>query len=151
MTDKKINSILKEVKRYFGFLFDASYRVRSAIYHPQAFGNWEIVLETNNSIIEICKDRTEILIYFVPLHGDRKYRIEFKSMIYFLSQGKQFVGPFEGNLFWGKKKQYEELAALLREYIDQITPYFGNDFDNYKNELLTAQRDHFMLAVKSLK
>lgn len=150
MLNKKPTSVIKSINRYFGFLFDAGYQILSVDYHPDAFGNWEVTLGTDQSILQICQDRAAILVYFLPLRGNKESRIELKAMIYFLSQGKIFIGPFKGNLTWGKKKQFEELAELLRGYLDQITPYFGVDFNDYKNEILTAEKDYFWLAVKSL-
>ena len=39
MNDKKVASILKEVKRYFGFLYDMDYEVKGVDYHPESSGN----------------------------------------------------------------------------------------------------------------
>lgn len=149
MFDKKLNFITKQIKRYFDFLFDTGYQIQSVDYHPNGFGNWEVTLGTDQSILQICQDREAILVYFLPLRGDRECRIELKAMIYFLSRGKIFIGPFKGNLSWGKKKQYEELGVLLRENLDKIVPFFGVNFNDYKNEIITAERDYFWMAVKS--
>lgn len=151
MADRTTKPIMRDIKRYFGFLFDTGYRIRSVNYHPHEFGNWELTLESTNCIIEICQDRTEILVYFLPLSGNRFYRIGLKSMIYYISQGKVFIGPFKGNLFWGKKKQYEELAELLKEYHDQIVPFFGIKFNEYRNELLYVERSYFMQVLEIQK
>ena len=148
MNDKKVASILKEVKRYFGYLYDMDYEVKGVDYHPESSGNWEVVLETQDSILEICKDRGEIMVYFVPLNRDRRYRIGIKAVIYYLTQGQKFIDFYNGNLFWGKNKQFQELAKLLKDYIEQITPYFGNRFHAYREDLLSAQRDHFRLAAE---
>lgn len=150
MLNRKITSVIKSINRYFSFLFDSGYQILSVDYHPDAFGNWEVTLGMDQSILQICQDRAAILVYFLPLQGNKGCRIELKAMIYFISHGKIFIGPFKGNLTWGKKKQFEGLAELLRDYLDQITPYFGIDFNDYKNEILAAEKDYFWLAVKSL-
>jgi hypothetical protein len=142
MSDKKIESILKEVRQYFGFLYDIGYQIQTADYYPEAFGNWNVVLVSKECILEICKDRSEILVYFIPLNGDKRYKIGLKAMIYYLTHGQKFIGLFEGNLFWERKKQFEELANLLKEYIGQSAPYFGNNFYEHREELLSAQRKH---------
>lgn len=151
MLKRRINSILKEVRQYYSFLFQLGYDIQNVGYYPHEFGNWEVRFESNRCILEICKDRTEILIYFLPLNGDRHYRISLKAMIYYLSQRKIFVGPFKGNLFWGMKRQYEESASLLKIYHDQITPYFGSKFDLCRNELLHVERDYFMFVVQNME
>lgn len=138
----------KDIRRYFGFLFDKGYKIRDSDYSPQHFGNWRVALESPECVIEIYCDRNELSVAFGPSDVNRKSRIGLKSMIYFLSQGKDFVDSYEGNLFWGKKKQFEGLANLLKEYIDQITPYFGDDFEKYASDLMFAQSDYNNLAVE---
>lgn len=150
MNDKKNEIILKEVNRYFGFLYDMGYQLRRVDYYPEASGNWGVVFESKECILEICSDRDEILAYFVPLNGDRRYRVGIKAMIYYLTQGQKFIDFFRGNTFWGKKKQFEELANLLKEYVSQSAPYFGDNFHDYREELLSAQRKHFELAVNQV-
>ena len=147
MNNKKVILILKEVDRYFGFLYDMGYQVQRTDYHPESSGNWEVVLESKECILEICNDRDEIMVYFIPLNRDRRYRISIKAVIYYLTQEQRFIDFYNGNLFWNKKKQFEELANLLKEYISQITPYFGSNFHDYREGLLSAQRNHFNLAV----
>jgi hypothetical protein len=147
MNDKKIESILNEVKRYFGFLFEMGYQVQSVDYHPESAGNWEVVLRSKDCFLEISNDRGEVMVYFIPLNGDGRYRIGIKAMIYYLTQGQKFIDFHRGNRFWEKNKQFDELAKLLKEYINQITPYFGDNFHDYREELLSAQRNHFDRAV----
>jgi hypothetical protein len=142
LNDKKIKSILNEVNRYFDFLYDINYQVQRADYYPEAFGNWNVVLASKECILEICKDRSEILVYFIPLNGDRRYKIGLKAMVYYLTQEQKFIGLFEGSLFWEKKRQFKELANLLKEYLSQSAPYFGNNFHEYREELLFTQRKH---------
>ncbi|SRR5258706_668403 len=150
MNNKKTESILIEARNYFAFLFEMGYQVQSINYYPQTFGNWNIVLASKESILEICEDRSEILVYFIPLNRDRRYKIGLKAMIYYLTQGQKFIGVFEGNLFWKKKKQLEETANLLKDYISQSVPYFGNNFQDYREELLSAQRKYFELRVNQI-
>lgn len=133
--------------QYFGFLLDMGYQVRRVDFHPEIFGNWEMVFETKNNIVEIGSDKNEIMVHFLPLSTNGIYRFSIKEMIYFLSHGREFVDAFRGNLFWGRKKQYEELAKLLKTYINQIEPYFGDNFHEYRTELLSSQRAYFEQLV----
>lgn len=147
MNDRKIKSILKEVKQYFGFLYEKGYRVQRADYHSEDFGNWDVEFEFKDSVLEISNDRNEIMVYLLPLDRNSKYRFSIKEMVYFLSRGQKFIDSFKGSLAWGKKKQYLELAELLRNYLDQITPYFGNNFHDHREDLLSAQRAYFEQVV----
>ena len=106
-----------------------------------------MLLESPNCIIEISNDRNELFVSFASF-SDRKSLIGLKPMIYFLSQGENFIGSYEGNLFWGKKKQFEILTNLLKEYIDQITPYFGNNFKNYRNDLMLAGKKYVDILIE---
>jgi hypothetical protein len=139
--------IHKDIKRYFGFLFDRGYLIRDSLFDAQHFGFWKVVLESPNCVIEIYNDRNELSIAFTH-KGDTISQVDLSSMIYFLSEGRVFTGSFEGNLAWSKKKQYERLSRLLNEYIDQITPYFGNDFEKHKSSLMLAQKEYNQLLFK---
>ena len=139
MRNKELDKVEKDIRRYFGFLFDRGYKIRDSEYSSQHFGNWRVTLESTKCVIEIYSDRFELFVAFGPSDINRKNRIGLKSMIYFLSHGQNFIDSYDGNFFWGKKKQFERLASLLNEYIDQITPYFGDDFWKYAGDLMLAQ------------
>jgi len=128
MQNKKVDFIIKNIEHYFGFLFDRGYKIRHAEYSPQFNGNWVVELESSNCVIYITKDRNDLLLEFSSLRDrNPRNRIVIEKMIYLLSNGQTIIEPFKGNLAWGKKKQFERLSSLLREYIDQITSYFGAD------------------------
>ena len=148
---EKIDSVLKDINRYFGFLFERGYKLRSADEYPRLNGNWIVVLESQVCVIHFICDRDAILISFGPLYFERDYRIGIKAMVYFISKGEHFVGAFQGNLFWNRQKQFKELSILLRDYIDRIEPYFGNGFEKYKEELMAVQIKYNSLAVKRIR
>jgi hypothetical protein len=68
------------------------------------------------------------------------------TMIYFLTEEHYFVPLFEGNLSWGKRKQFEQSVNLLRKYHDQIVPYLDDNeiwesnYWKHKNQLLATQQ-----------
>ena len=148
MQNRKLAHIQKDINRYFKFLFDRGFKFSDSFYDAQYFGNWMVSLESSKCIIEISSDRNELFVAFASIK-ERKSTIGLKPMIYFLSQGQNVIGPYEGNLFWGKKKQYQRLASLLEEYIDQITLYFGNDFQKYKEEMISAGKKYVDLLLKN--
>jgi hypothetical protein len=68
-------------------------------------------------------------------------------MIFYLTQGQQFIDFPSNTRFWTKSRQFDELARLLKDFIDQIAPYFGDYFQAYRKELLSAQKNHSDRAV----
>lgn len=147
---KKISRFLiaRDIKRYFGFLFERGFEIREILCRSLAFGNWSVVLESPNCLIIIASERDEIFLSFAPLNTDKKDRVCIEAMIYFLSEGKIFIGGIEGNRSPQKKKQFEKLASLLIKHIDQITPYFGSEFAKHKDELFSVQKEYNDRLVK---
>ncbi len=125
MKNNEVNSIIVDAEKYFGFLFDKGYKIRSAEYSSRLNGNWAVEIESPSCIIYITNDRNFLSLEFTSTKNvDIKSRITLEEIIYFLSKGHCIVAPFKGNLAWGKKKQFERLASLLKEYIDQIALYY---------------------------
>jgi hypothetical protein len=145
---KEMDPIIRDIEHYFEFLDNIEYKIIDAVKYPKAFGNWKVVFESPYCIMEIYSDRNEINLIFSPII-DRNSRIEIRSMIFFLSQEQNFIGSYRGNLFWGKSKQYERLAKLLEEYINQITPFFGENFEKYKDDLFLAQKKYNHLLIEA--
>ncbi len=128
MSNRKIDSIVKNINLHFGFIYDRGYKIRLAEYSPQFNGNWVVELESLDCVIFITSDRNRILIEFSSVRNKNpRNRISIERLLYLLSNGQNIVKPFEGNLAWGEKKQFERLSRLLKEHIDQITSYFGDD------------------------
>ena len=61
-------------------------------------------------------------------------------MILYLTNGKSFIPPYNGNLLWGRKKQFERLSRLTFEWIDQIELNFKSGSIVYKEELPNPQK-----------
>jgi len=146
--------VIKDIRKHFGFLFDKGYTISNTLYSYEHFGNWIVTLESQKCKIHLVQDRLELLVSFSPRKADTKVELGLGTMIYFVTKGQKFIGFFKGNHSWGKKKQFERLANLLREYHDQIVPYFDNDnpwesdFGKYKDELMSTQRKYNDLLMK---
>jgi hypothetical protein len=138
MNINRTDGLLSDIKHYFGFLLDQDYQIQSVRF-LEAFGDWDVTLESSKSLIEIYTDRSQIMVVFIPDKADRKLLFSLEAIIYFLSKGQNFIGHFDGNLAWGKKKQFERLSNLLRQYNDQISSFFSQDYGNLKDDLLLAQ------------
>jgi hypothetical protein len=146
--------VIRDVKKYFGFLIAKGYTITRTHYSYQHFGNWAVTLESKECRIEIVQDRLELLLALAPCKADSRDGFSLGALIYFVTKGEVFIGFFEGNKSWGKRKQFERLAHLLEEYHDKITPYLDNSnpwessFPKYKNELKATQEKYnaFLLA-----
>jgi hypothetical protein len=112
--------ITKDVKKYFGFLFDEDYIITRTHYSYQHFGNWAVTFESQGCRIELVQYRLELLLALAPRKVDSREGFSLRAMIYFITKGEIFIGFFEGNHSWGKRKQFERLANLLEEYHDKI-------------------------------
>ena len=112
-------------------------------YSPKFFGNWSVELESTNCVIYIVNDRDAILVDFSPV-GNKEVnnRFDIGTMIYFLSSGRENIGPYEGNLAWGQKKQFQRMAVLLKKYLDKIVPYFGKNYINYRDKIILAREEY---------
>jgi hypothetical protein len=132
MENKKTDSVVKDVERYFSFLHGKGFEIRSAEYSSQHFGNWVIAFESSTCVIFITSDRSQILLEFSAKKDlNVKNRKTIEEIIYSISNGKVIVESFRGNLAWGKKKQLERLSNLLVKYIDEIIPCFDNEIGKF--------------------
>jgi hypothetical protein len=142
MTTYQENSMVRDVKRYFGFLIDKGYQIHDA-------RSWYVTLKSSKCFIRILSDRSEISVSFAPVNVETKHEINLGTLIYYISRGKNFVGYFEGNLAWGKNKQLERLSSLLSQYLDQIESLFEKDFEELNKELALSQKKYGEILEES--
>lgn len=146
----KVMSINKDINYYFRFLFESGFKIRSIQYFPEKNGNWLVDVESIDFGIQVYSDRNVLNLVLVPAKvPNNEITISLRAMIYYLTDGREFIGDFEGNFAWNKAKQFERLARLLKEYIHEITPYFGAEFERYRSELLQAQKMYNDVLVES--
>jgi hypothetical protein len=131
-TDEKIELyfIMKDIKRHFSFLFEKGFNIRSAEYAARFNGNWNVQFESKNCIIHIIQDRGSIEVSFTPPSGAKSIKdyVGLVQMIYLVTQSQVYVSGFDNYGNWKKKRQFEKVSELLREYIDQISHYFERKF-----------------------
>jgi hypothetical protein len=136
------NFVLKNIQHYFEFLFEKGYKIRETKY-----GHKYIKLESKDCVISIIKDRGEILVSFSPVFGsDDDYnnnQIGLEAMMYYLSQGKNYISYAERTRVKSEKEQYKRLANLLKEHTDKIASYFGHAYFEYRDELKKAEKTYF--------
>ena len=142
--------VVKDIKKYFGFLLDKGYAISNMQYFEEFFGNWIVTLESQKCKIYISQDRSEVMVSLAPLKAHERDEFSLEAMIYFVTKGQKLIGFSKAN----KKKRFEHLASLLKEYHDQIVPYLDNenywesDFGKYKNELMATQRQWYHLLME---
>ena len=149
MAKRREERIVEDIKRYFGFLFDKGYHIRDVRYFPESFGNWYVILECPRYCLRIDYDRSYISILFDPEKANGRHQFGLESLIYYLSTGKHFVGYFEGNPAWERKKQFERLADLLKQYHDQIASLFVSDFYRLREDLTASQKKYGEVLSKN--
>ena len=140
MTTAFPRAIEQDISSHFAFLFDRGYVITGREYYPKHFGNWSVFLQSGECGIQITSDRSELMVLLCPLSTDRRVCIEIRAFLYCLSQGRDFVGAYQGNMTRGKKKQFEWLSELLRQNLDRALPHFGEEFDAHRESLLSAQK-----------
>jgi hypothetical protein len=117
---------------------------------------WNVILESSRCLVHIFQERSDIFLTIAPLKAltplneiGIQEQIGLQSMIYFLSDRNKFIGLYEKSFYKTRNKQLEVLASLLEEYLDQITPYFGNyEFRQYQRDLLSVQKEYNDLLIK---
>lgn len=143
---QKLITVLEDIRRYFHFLFERGF----VIHTMKRFSkdDWRVVLAQDNFGIVIYSDQGEIGVLLSPVNSNLQYRIGLTAMIYYLSKGQVFIGQLEKPFFNARRKRFEKLAGLLKEYIDQILPYFGTDYEKHRHELMVVQQKYLDIFLK---
>ena len=155
-TFDKFNPVIRDIKKYFNFLFDQGYTIRYVNFKQHRMIFWNVVLESPKCIIHIFQERNDIYLNLAPLNAISIHdeigiqdQIGIKSLVYYISKGKRFIGLYEKDFYRDRRRQFRLLADLLKEYLDQITPYFGNyEFRQNQGALLLAQKEYNDLLIK---
>ena len=141
--------ISKDIEHHFKFLFDRGFRIQSVKYYSEFMGAWIVILESEECLVEITNDRGEILLSVGPHSGGKqKIWLDLRIVVFYLSKGKNYIGIYEGELR-EKDKQFERLAKILAEYIDDVISIMGGDFEKHKPNLEIAKKQVFELDTHS--
>ncbi len=150
MEDDMLPAVINDMEKHFHFLFERGFKIQSKIYYPQSFGDWDIVLGSSSCHIRIGTERGIVMLGFRPPIATAYYATSIEAMIYFLSNGEQYVGVYKGNIL-DREQQLERFAKLLEIYIDRILSLFSNDHERYTQDLLIAQQKVSDLQRKELR
>jgi len=152
----KPHLIQRDIEKYFGFLFDKGFRFRHTNFAGRGMLIWDVILESPHCLIRIYQEKSDVFLVFAPLNAidaNNEIRpsdgVALEPMIYYVTEREKFVGLFDKDTYASRKKLLQKLADLLKEHLDQITPYFeGFEFRQYQSELLAVQHDYNDLLMK---
>jgi hypothetical protein len=132
-----------DIQHYFNFLIEEGYEFSKLEYIKGGYGGgWQVIFKSSSCVIHIVEDQSRVSVLFAPLDEGNKTLIGLEAMIFYLSQEKIFIGEFDKSAYKSRGGQLEKLASLLKEYINQISPYFGSDFNKYKDALMMSKQKY---------
>jgi hypothetical protein len=146
-----MNPLMKDIRHYFGFLFDKGYKIRESNIPFWSNRGWSVVFESAECLIEIYYDSGEVFLVFSPTNVVFNNHIDIRAMIYYLSNGKNIIRRHDYAFYKDRKKQLDWMSYLLRTYIDEISPCFINrEFGLHKNEILAASKEYSLIYWRRL-
>ncbi len=135
MIDLYFWKIKRKIRQHFKFLYDSGFRVSSSIYQPEHMRFWEMNFLSKDLLIQIYDDRGETMMSLDSSRDEHTW-CDLKVAIFFISEEKDFIGHYEGELS-DTDSQMQRLASTFQRYYEKILVVFG---DNYKNNLEALQK-----------
>ncbi len=135
------STVMEQIKKYFGYLFDEyGFDVIAETYF-ESFGNWVVVLQSDDCRVRIIQDRGEVSVAVGPLWSPPGWQagpwFDLAVITAFLTQGKGTLEYRPGRT----DQQLERLANLLRSHCDQICELFQDKVFQQKRVELELLRD----------
>lgn len=134
-------TVVEQVRKYFAYLFDDYDFDVISDTHFQNFGNWVVVLRSNDCRIRFFQDRGEVSVAVGPLWSSPGWQagpwFDLTVITAFLTQGKSTVEYESGKT----GRQLKRLANILRPYCDEICELFQEKVFQQKRVELELLRD----------
>jgi hypothetical protein len=146
-TDNKITLyfILRDVKKYFGFLLKKGYTVTNLKYVSHHYGGWHFQLDSpNNKLSIIFDEQNSTLLIF--RNEETRFEISLGAMIYYLTKKNAFPANSFNNAFASRRKQFQKTAKLINAYINQIENHLNGDLKKMKVEVSVTQEQYEKLS-----
>ena len=127
METKQSERLPRDIERYFGFLYERGFCVRSVEHAEWLTGNWTVIFESPVMLVYVSHNDGRIVLELSgnnPSISNRRLPIE--RLINILSDGRDITVPVPNSMGVGKRKQMERLAALLQRHYEALTSYFAN-------------------------
>jgi hypothetical protein len=117
-----------DLEESFAFLLSKGFRISSFEYHEESFGNWEMTFQSRHCIMQVYRERYgDIGVVLKPVGASEDRWYGLGTLVYFISEGKDYIGLFGGE--WSDEKgQIDRLAGILYQYFDDILSLFEKDF-----------------------
>lgn len=148
MLERVLNPILADVRVCFGFLLAQGYELREKNVNFWSLQNWSVTLVSPQLKLRLLSHQFTVLVVLAPPQWEFDNRIELGGVIYYLSEGKEFVGPYEGN-YEDQRGQMRELAELLQGHFEEILNLFQpTQFEAHRSALLAACKEHALKYMK---
>jgi hypothetical protein len=141
----RLSKIEEKINLHFEYLFQRGFIITSREYRPEYMGYWKITFLSSNCAIEIDYDRGEIGIAIGSIKMDKW--IGLATAVYYVTNGVQFIGSFEGDLRQ-EDAQLARLAKILKKHIEKISEVI-QDFEKHEDKLQIIRRTVDNLLVKN--
>lgn len=135
---KGIERVLSDLKKYFAYLFDGRFQIVATKYDKEAFGNWIVVLHSEECGIRIHQDRGQIFILVAPHWASTSlaevdHYFDLRLLAAFLEKNESI--EFEADL-QHIELQYKEMSRKLLLYYEQFVQLVNRtNFPEIEKEL----------------
>lgn len=149
MSLKSLDEAREVVRKHFGFLFERGANFIFSDYHAHAFGNFVIVLETDDLRIRFARDRGTMTIGVGTLEATPGWEGEWYDLICvvaFLTKKQVLITGYWDYRF-DDEKQLDRLAKVLRFYYTQIAELFEGDVFQKNKAALDLVSEDFQSLI----
>jgi hypothetical protein len=128
--DKKINNIVDQIQKHFGFLFEHDFRVIDKLYDNANFGNWIVLLRSEKLFIRFVQDRGDLSISIGPHLSYHQLRdtdnlIDVDILIDYIKKKDFDISP--RGISKSMMEQLQRLSSLLLVEYDEVIAFFDNE------------------------
>lgn len=131
-----INYAMAQIQNHFDFLFRDGFRI-AKIFDKLHFGNWIVVLRSENCIIRIIQDREQLSVEVGPPWAsidikDSKHFTDLNLLVDFIENKEIIIlSSRQSKLV---DDQFEDLKTTLHSYYSQILSILNDDSYLQKEE-----------------
>jgi len=128
--DKKINNIVVQIRKYFGFLFEHDFRIIDKFYDNTNFGNWIVLLRSEKLFLQFVQDRGDLSIIIGPHFGFHQLRdtdnlINVEILIDYIKKKDFDISPRVPSK--SIIEQFIRLSSLLLADYDEVIAFFDSE------------------------
>ena len=140
---KDFVQILDDISENFTFLDKYGFAIKNITFDSEMMDYWEIILYSfpKKICIKLSSDRGELFASFCSM-GQKPYTwLELDQLIYTMSDFKEFIGSYEGDLS-NMQLQIERVNSYLKKYIVRIVDFFDEDnYEKYRHKFKSIRQE----------